>query len=215
VVKLKHRRTVRADTQPRLCRGRGFTPRSTNGCYHPCAPENGMSNLPCRLKPGYSALRQHRWSAAGAEYFVTIRIHPTAASLCDPKLLCELERERDALQAEGGWNMRTWIVMPDHLHLLFVLGSAFSLAECLRRFKGRPSPKMRLHALSWQEGYYEHRMRAEDDRCPVFFYVFLNPYRANLVPISQKWTGYFCSAHDWSWFAPLTNSCGPFPEWLD
>jgi REP element-mobilizing transposase RayT len=104
--------------------------------------------------------------------------------------------------------------MPDHLHVLFTLGDSFALSECLRLFKGRLSPVLRRHDLRWQDGYYEHRLRPDEDRLPVFLYIFLNPYRANLLPLSEKWSGYFCTSEDWAWFEPLTNTATPFPEWL-
>lgn len=97
---------------------------------------------------------------------------------------------------------------------VFTLGAAISLPECLRHFKGPLSPVFRREGLRWQSGYYEHRMRAEEDRLSVFLYVFLNPYRAKLLPPDQKWPGYFCTEEDWAWFGPLTNSDTPFPEWL-
>ena len=104
--------------------------------------------------------------------------------------------------------------MPDHLHVLFTLGANASLPECLRLFKGRLTPSLRKHHLSWQDGYHEHRMRPDEDRLPVFLYIFLNPYRAKRIPVSEKWPGYFCVAEDWAWFCGLTNSDTPFPEWL-
>ncbi|MBI5767620.1 MAG: transposase [Verrucomicrobia bacterium] len=177
-------------------------------------PLQRASAHPSPPKPGYSALRRHRWSAPGAEYFVTFNLQRPAARLCELSMLAALDDQRTRLELESYCQVRTWVVMPDHLHLLFTLGPNQELSEVLRLFKGRLTPALRHHDLSWQDGYYEHHMRPDEDRLPVFLYIFLNPYRAKLLQSSEKWPGYFCSTDDWNWFGPLTNSEVPFPEWL-
>jgi putative transposase len=104
--------------------------------------------------------------------------------------------------------------MPDHMHLVFCLGDNTTLADCMRRFKGRTSTTLNRVKMKWQPGYYDHRLRTDDDRLPIFLYVFLNPYRASLLPSSEKWCGYWCAAEDWQWFGAMTNAAVPFPEWL-
>jgi REP element-mobilizing transposase RayT len=172
-----------------------------------------MTDSQLQRNPGYESLRQHRWSAAGAEYFATINARRPVSGLNDSPLLAALQHQRLALESEENLRVRTWVVMPDHIHVLLTLGAKASLSEVLRLFKGRLSPALRAHQLSWQDGYFEHRMRSDEDRLPVFLYIYLNPYRANLLPNSETWPGYHCAPEDWAWFAPLTNSDVPFPEW--
>ena len=57
-------------------------------------------------------------------------------------------------------------------------------------------------------------MRPRDDLLPVFLYLFLNPYRANLIGSAESWQWFYCSPDDWLWFGPLTNERCAFPEWL-
>jgi hypothetical protein len=57
-------------------------------------------------------------------------------------------------------------------------------------------------------------MRREEDRLPVMLYIFLNPYRAGLLPENKPWPGYYCCEEDWVWFRALTNESVPVPEWL-
>ncbi len=173
-----------------------------------------MSLEPLHPQPGYSSLRRYRWSAVGAEYFATFKLARPTVGLTAPPLLRELDHHRERLESESIWSVRTCVVMPDHVHVLFALGPTATLEACVRLFKGRLSPTLRNHQLTWQDGYFEHRMRADEDRLPVFLYIFLNPYRANLLPPSEIWPGYFCAPVDWSWFAPLSNADKPFPAWL-
>lgn len=176
---------------------------------HP--PSDWANDMP---KPGYAALRQHRWSAEGAEYFVTIKAHRPTTGLSDPPVLEAIRAQLGKLETEEVWRLRTSVVMPDHLHLLFTLRDSTPLADSIRLFKGRLTPTLRKHQLRWQEGYYEHRMRTDEDRLPVFLYIFLNPYRAKLLASSENYPGYFCCDEDRAWLLPLTNSATPFPAWL-
>lgn len=44
--------------------------------------------------------------------------------------------------------------------------------------------------LRWQENFYEHRLR-DANECEAFaLYMFLNPYRAKLITLHQKWRGW-------------------------
>lgn len=118
------------------------------------------------------------------------------------------------LEDELAWKLHCAVVMPDHLHLLVTLGDNTALSSAMRLFKGRLTPLLRKQAASWQQSFYDHCLRSEEDLLPVFLYIFLNPYRKKLIPINQPWAGYFCAKNDWAWFGPLTNESCPEPAWL-
>ena len=105
-------------------------------------------------------------------------------------------------------------VMPDHIHLVGELQPNQELSTAVRTFKGRTSVLLRQNGLHWQRGYYDHRIRTNEDLLPVFLYIFLNPYRAELLAPNQSWLGYYCASSDWEWFGPLTQASCPIPEWL-
>ena len=104
--------------------------------------------------------------------------------------------------------------MPDHLHLMVTLGEHNTLSDVVRLFKGRLAPALRRVQIRWQSGCFDHRLRAREDRLPLFLYVFLNPYRANLIAADEQWLTYYCAADDWTWFESLTATSCPMPEWL-
>ena len=104
--------------------------------------------------------------------------------------------------------------MPDHMHLFVTLGADAGLEMVIRLFKGRLVPALRSAELRWQRGCFDHQMRTNEDRLPVFSYIFLNPYRAGLIAPPEKWPSYYCSTDDWKRFEPLTNAECPFPDWL-
>jgi REP element-mobilizing transposase RayT len=165
------------------------------------------------LGRGHECLRRGRSSAIGAEYFLTICTAENPAALSAPATSCAVLEEAHRLTETRIWSLRTATVMPDHIHLLVILGER-DLCDALRLFKGHLTPVLRAAGARWQRGYYDHRMRDDDERLPVFLYIFLNPYRAGLLNAGQSWPGYDCSPNDQIWFEPLTNCECPFPEWL-
>jgi putative transposase len=167
------------------------------------------------LGPGYSALSRGRYSAAGEEYFLTFNLQRPQRGLCEAALLSELITEMHTTESDGGWLVRTGVFMPDHVHLLMRLGGMVTLSEVVRQYKGRLTPVLRQHQLSWQRSFFDHRLRHGEDSLPIFLYIFLNPYRAGLARYGASWPSYFCAPDDWAWFGPLTKQETPFPEWLD
>jgi REP element-mobilizing transposase RayT len=164
--------------------------------------------------PGYNSLRYGRYSAPGAEYFLTLTLLRPATGLSDVSLVDDVRAEWQSLEESKLWRVRTAVIMPDHLHLLVILGESSELSALVRSFKGRLTPRLREHGLRWQAGYYDHRVRPDDDRLALFRYIYLNPYRDGLLGTCERWPGYDCCGDDWAWFEPLTNQATPFPEWL-
>lgn len=163
---------------------------------------------------GTAALQHGRWSCSGASYFITGNLCRPLTGLTERTLGERVRLALFGLQSSGCWRLRTWVVMPDHLHLVFTLCNGFTLGETVRRFKGPLSPALRIRNLRWQANFFDHRIRPDEDCFPIFLYVFLNPYRAGLIVPAEKWPWYYCSAEDWEWFGPLTNQSASFPEWI-
>jgi len=163
---------------------------------------------------GYGALRVGRWSQAGSDYFLTGCLQRPATGLtCEP-LATAVQVRLHELETAGHWKLRTSVLMPDHFHLLVTLGPQGSLSEAVRAFKGPLAPALRQHGIGWQKNFYDHRLRADDEGLPTFLYIFMNPYRANMIPTGEQWSWYYCAPEDWKWFGRMTSESLPFPEWL-
>lgn len=165
-------------------------------------------------KKGHAALRRGRWSAPEAEYFLTICTQDGKRGLEHGEITQPLLSGALRLESEGAWHVRTMTEMPNHLHFLIVLGTRLPLSEAMRRYKGRHASLLRSHQLHWERGCFDHRLRTEEDRLPIFLYIFLNPYRAKLVAPETRWSGYYCRPEDWHWFEHFTDSSCPMPDWL-
>ena len=173
-----------------------------------------MSEENSKPRPGYSALRRFRSSLSESDYFLTINAARPASRLAAEPLLTAIRHEVQRCDGAGFWRARSYVVMPDHLHLLVTLGADYPLSEVVRRLKGRLAPNLRKLDTSWQAGFYDHRLRQEEDVLPVFLYIFLNPHRAGLLPANERWPGYYCDEEDWRWFKDWTRDSAPYPEWL-
>jgi hypothetical protein len=67
-------------------------------------------------------------------------------------------------------------------------------------------------AVTWQANYFEHRLRPDDANSPYARYMFLNPYRAGLIPADHPWP-WWRAWDDFDFMAALSDG-GPPVEWL-
>ncbi len=118
------------------------------------------------------------------------------------------------MEADATWALRCGVIMPDHLHLFVSLGDRLPLSRCLQRLKAKTCASLQAADLAWERGYFDHRMRPDDDAAPVFRYIDLNPYRAGLLPLDRRWSQYWCRAEDWEWFRTQLDRDLPVPDWL-
>lgn len=158
---------------------------------------------------GPNALRRGRDSRPGVNYFLTICVadrHPVLQSAVATHLLQALR------EPESGsiWRLRCGTIMPDHIHCLIELGSVHSLSRALGRFKALTKPTViaASASASWQENFYDHRLRSNESVEPVIRYIHSNPYRAGLVAVGATWPWFYCAPDDWTWFSGLTDE-GP------
>lgn len=163
---------------------------------------------------GYRALRQGRHSLSGLEYFVTFctehRHVGLASKMVAPNIISEIQR----METEGIWNMRCAVIMPDHVHLLFQLGEKLTLGKATARLKSKSIAGLITCGLRWQAGFFEHGLRPDENPLPLFLYIYLNPYKAGLLPATGRWPWYLCRKEDMDWFSTYLAQGLPEPAWL-
>lgn len=163
---------------------------------------------------GYRSLLRGRTSQAGSEYFLTFCTEHRHGNLAAPELAPSILAEIHEMETDGVWSFRCVVIMPDHLHLLIRLADKLTLGKAVARLKGKSGSVLKAAGMRWQDGYYDHHMRPNEDRLPVFLYLYLNPYRAGLLPPGKTWPWFVCSEEDRSWFRPMLNEGLPEPAWL-
>ena len=86
-----------------------------------------------------------------------------------------LENELRDLEAKiAGISLDYLVVMPNHVHVIFVLHNcSLHLGEIVRRFKAKVS--LALKTSVWQANYYEHVIRNEKALNSIREYIINNP----------------------------------------
>jgi putative transposase len=157
-------------------------------------------------------LRTGRWSETYACYAIAkcpARREPILADSAAAQIILSsltYLRESDAIR------LLAFCIMPDHYHALLFLVGRRSLSDVMSSL-GKYTAR-RLNALFrrqgqfWEEGFFDHRCRDDDDIEDRMTYIEHNPVRAGLVARSEDWS--FSSAHpsqrdilDRDWYAQV------------
>ncbi len=130
-------------------------------------------------------LLKGRFSEPGRAYHVTTVVEGRRPLFADLMLgrivVTEMRRLHDHAEVQS----LAYVLMPDHLHWLFILGAREDLSAVMRRLKGRSAVRVGqvtgARGRVWQRAYYDHALRAEEDLRAVARYIVANPQRRGLV----------------------------------
>lgn len=164
---------------------------------------------------GTDQLRKGRASIPFARYFVTICTESRKPGLhFDPIRSALVEVLRDLHDADD-LSLHCATVMPDHIHVLFTLGCSLSLSQTQGKFKSLTNSTLKGSELRWQQNYFDHRVRQDASLEPFARYIFLNPYRKQLIAMRESWAGWILNKHYQPEFIEHLQA-GKFPpaEWL-
>lgn len=133
----------------------------------------------------YDALRKGRRSCARQIYFITTVTHnriPFFNNVFSGRIIVqEMQRLHDSEQVKS----LAWVIMPDHLHWLFQLGSSQDLSSLIKRLKGYTARNINQNLNRcghvWQPAYYDHALRDNEDVRKIARYIVANPLRAGLA----------------------------------
>ena len=130
------------------------------------------------------ALRQGRFSEPGRAYLLTAVTHQRQPVFTDWRAarlaIAEMRAIHEAKLAES----LAWVLMPDHLHWLVVIGD-IPLQTLMQRIKSRSAIAInqacQRHGRLWQKSFYDRALRRDEDLQSVARYIVANPLRAGLV----------------------------------
>ena len=112
---------------------------------------------------------------------------------------CHLRQPEIAGLVEGAlrffhgdrYDLRAWVVMPNHLHLLFQVQEmpmARLLVEAWKGYTAKEANRiLGRKGKFWQEGYWDTFMRDGDHETRTRRYVENNPAKAQLVVSPKEW----------------------------
>ncbi|NEX22436.1 transposase [Thiorhodococcus mannitoliphagus] len=128
--------------------------------------------------PHSQDLRKGRFSEPGRAYHITTttwRRQRIFGALQPARTLIQSLMLSDRLQRS---QTLAFVVMPDHLHWLFVLRDG-ALKDVVGAAKSVAAH--RIGGRIWQPGYHDHALRQEEDLRTIARYIVANPKRAGLV----------------------------------
>jgi len=140
--------------------------------------------------PHSSDLRLHRLSQTPATFFVTKSLHPKKAILD--------ESVRDIIVSALAFgvkhkriHLRAFVVMPDHWHALCALREPWTLPKFMHDIMSYVGAKtaaiLTTHETSWQDGYYDTRVKTANQFEFVASYIEQNPVMKELVEAAEDW----------------------------
>lgn len=105
--------------------------------------------------------------------------------------------------------------MPDHVHMLFVLGERLQVGQVIGKIKTL-ARKQTNADWRWQDESFEHQLRLNDSLEDYGFYIFMNPYHAGLCRLSERWPGWICPRPEsFLFLAHLEDNQAVPEEWLE
>ena len=111
---------------------------------------------------------------------------------------CHLKRSEVATVVEesllfrhgAGYELRAWVVMPNHIHVLFQVGD-LPLSQIVDAWKGFTAKEankiLGRKGQFWQAGYWDTYMRDCDHELKTCRYIENNPTKAKLVVFRKEW----------------------------
>lgn len=153
-----------------------------------------MMNDTIQIK-GSKSLRKGRASILGQPYFITSTIHERKDLLSNNQANGIVAGALNWLQDNNRIDLLAYVIMPDHLHFIAILKSG-TLPEIMHSLKSYTSKNinktLEREGRVWQEQYYDHSIRKEEDLKEVVHYCLNNPVRKRIVKNFRDYPYWYC-----------------------
>lgn len=135
--------------------------------------------------------RLPHWRLKGSTYFVTFR-------LAEGRLNAEeIALVRDHIISGDGqyYKLVAFVVMPNHVHLMFAPSAGFSLSRILKGIKGvtarQINGKRGVRGRLWQDESFDRIVRDQTELQEKLEYMLENPVKAGLTVDSWQYPGWY------------------------
>jgi putative transposase len=147
-----------------------------------------------RAYPGRLYHNTPGWVRDGARFHVRLRAGQAQSSLIEPglgRLLLDAARRYHDL---GHWWCELFLLMPDHAHAILSFPAEPGMTVTIRNWKRGTK---RFQEVEWQEGFFDHRLRTQEEANEKWHYIRRNPAAKNLCDTDDAWP--------WWWSAITSN----------
>ena len=125
------------------------------------------------------------WVPGDSWFFITVN-----AAVRHTNTLCHPETAAGILAAAGfycataKWSCQLLLLMPDHLHGIVSFPVSPGITFTMTRWKGYLA---KVHRIEWQQGFFDHRLRAPWQVMAKTDYILQNPVRRGLCRTVDEW----------------------------
>ena len=117
-------------------------------------------------------------------------------------------------RTQGKYELHEFVVMPDHIHLLFTPAPELTLERVMQFVKGgfshRAGKQLGPSLGIWARGYVDHRIRDMQDYESHREYIHQNPVRRGLANSAEQYP--YSSANPKFRLDPVPQGLKPVPE---
>ncbi len=125
------------------------------------------------------------WVPTGARYFVTINVRERGGNQLTHEVVADALIEGIRVyESNRRWYPWQVVVMPDHLHMILSVNHEYGLIRTVAAWK---SYFAKREGIRWQSGFFEHRLRTDDEWTEKVAYVRMNPVRKEMVTRPEDW----------------------------
>ncbi len=89
------------------------------------------------------------------------------------------------------YRLHAWVVMPNHVHVLFTRSATDSISDIVKSWKSFTSHRalktLRIESPFWQPDYFDRFIRDEKHYAAAVDYIEMNPVKAGLCRMPEEW----------------------------
>jgi putative transposase len=145
-------------------------------------------------------MRYRRAKTPGGSYFFTVVTHQRRPILIKPSNVEALRKALATVMQRHPFRIDAFVLLPDHLHCIWTLPpsdndfssrwrlvkSSFS-RTCFDQSKVSPARARKQERGIWQQRFWEHFIRDENDFLHHVEYIHYNPVKHGLVKSPSEW----------------------------
>ena len=125
------------------------------------------------------------WVRDDAAFFITIcALHRGKNHLCHKVIGKAVLNSVVHYHEKQKWFCHIVVLMPDHVHFMLSFPDVTTFSNIVGDWKRWITTR---HKIQWQENFFDHHVRNEDNDKWKGDYVFNNPVRAGFVESPEDW----------------------------
>ena len=135
--------------------------------------------------------RVERRYGLGHDHFLTFSCYPRQPFLAEAQVREVFEASLVTMRRKYGFSVDSYVVMPEHVHLLVSEPQRGLLSKAIQALKLSVSMRSRERPF-WQAHYYDFNVSEHEKFVEKLRYIHRNPVRRGLVatPESWKWSSF-------------------------